>query len=195
MDGVYSEIDGVPWIDEVMKAAATLGREVEDRGAAGGALGNFNVRGEFVGGVDQAAGCLDPWLETTGMVREVPTENYRRDACSYKSAAAYIFGVVNAVGGDHLRVRGRRKCQPGSHDVASQFETSAEQTGVNHWRQCLADLKAWGEKGEIVAVAEADTAIDERTIFPCAIDSIATLGIRRRLRIGGGRYAIRLCLC
>jgi hypothetical protein len=69
------------------------------------------------------------------------------------------------------------------------------QTGVNHWRQCLADLKAWGEKGEIVAVAEADTAIDERTIFPCAIDSIATLGIRRRLRIGGGRYAIRLCLC
>jgi len=63
VDSVDSQVPGASVAGEPMNAAAALGREIEYRSAARGAVGDELVGRKLVGGVDEAAGALKPGLE------------------------------------------------------------------------------------------------------------------------------------
>ena len=63
MDRIEAEVDRTCGAGEVVNPEAALGREVPDRGCAGNAMRDENVRRKLVSCVDEAACGLEPWLD------------------------------------------------------------------------------------------------------------------------------------
>ena len=64
MHPVYAHVDGALGAGEVMKSEAALGRKVPNGGSARISVGNQQIGGKFVGGVDEPSGTLEPGLES-----------------------------------------------------------------------------------------------------------------------------------
>ncbi len=173
MDRVYAEVEGALRANEVVEAEAALWREVPDRGAAGGSLGNYLRGRELAGGVDEAAGTLEPGLETLGVVEEVPAEDDWGEADTPIGSAADLNGGGAAAGGaagrligDGLIMRGRGVGLPEGHDIATELKLAAEGAGLDWGKHGAAKLEASPEEFVIGAISYAVSVVDEGAVLP-----------------------------
>src|ERR1700730_10916126 len=91
MHRVQSQIDGTLRAGEPVNSDAALGRKVPHRSSAGEAVDDKNVGWEFVGGVYQAPGPLEPGLNPLRAGQKIPAKNDRRETHPGKRTPAHKY--------------------------------------------------------------------------------------------------------
>jgi len=168
---VDAQIDGAAGADKVVDAAATLGRKIEYRCAAGLSVRNEQIWREFVGGVDETTRRLEPRLDAARMAEKIPAQNDGRNAGAHVSAAAQRPCESGAVGIKEVGIRILRgsESKPKRHDVGAVFELAGEDSMADDRCEDLARLKASGEEAVVVPVAESVATVQEWAVFPAQV--------------------------
>jgi hypothetical protein len=162
-----------------VNSTAALRREIPDARAAIDRWGALRLRAaqiirrKLVRGIDQAACRLEPGLNPVRAGREIPAKNHRGKAGSAKRPAAV--GPIaryandrNRAGRDLLMWSGRVRL-PQRHDVACVSKLAAEDSGMHHGRQNLAQFESAPEKLVIRTISQARAPINKRTVLPATL--------------------------